>query len=124
VVFVKHKDVVLTSDYWRIVVNFDLSPYEDATIILREDLFRVKEIGKRSTQIGELRQLETILASLENKLRDLKEFLPKVDRGRGLINAGGSILKVLFGTATVMDLAELHNATDVMQRKEDTISTL
>ena len=121
VVFVKHKDVVLTSDYWRIVVNFDLSAYEDATTILREDLFRVKEIAKRSTQIGELRQLETILASMENKLRDLRDFLPKVDRRRGLINAGGSILKVLFGTATVMDLAELHDAIDVMQRKEDTI---
>ena len=121
--FVKHKDVVLTSDYWRIVVNFDLSAsaYEDATTILREDLFRVKEIAKRSTQIGELRQLETILASMENKLRDLRDFLPKVDRRRGLINAGGSILNVLFGTATVMDLAELHDVIDVMQRKEDTI---
>ena len=73
-VYVKHKDVVLTSDYWRIVVNFDLSAYEDATTILREDLFRVKEIAKRSTPIGELRQLETTLASLENKLGDLKEF--------------------------------------------------
>jgi len=101
VVFVTHKDVVLTSDYWRIVVNFDLSAYEDATIILREVLFRVKEIAKRSTQIGELRQLETTLASVENNLGDLlKEFLPKVDRRRGLINAGGSILKVLFGTAS------------------------
>jgi len=39
-----------------------------------------------------------------------------MDRRRGLINAGGSILKVLFGTATVMDLAELNNAIDVMQR--------
>jgi len=46
VVFVKHKDVVVTSDYWRIVVNFDLYAYEDATIILREDLFRFKEIAK------------------------------------------------------------------------------
>ena len=85
---------MLTSDYWRIVVNFDLPAYEDATIILREDLFRVKEIANRSTQIGELRQLETILASLENKLRDVRDFLPKVDRRRGLINAGVSILKV------------------------------
>ena len=84
-------------------------------------LFLAKQIAKRSTPIGELRQLETALASLENKLGDLKEFLPKVDRRRGLINAGGSILKVLFGTATVMDLAELHDAIDVMQRKEDTI---
>ena len=45
--------------------------YVDATIFLREDSFRVKEIAKRSTIIRELRRLETILASLENKLRDL-----------------------------------------------------
>ena len=120
-VFVKHKDVVLTSDYWRIIVNFDLSVYEDATIILREDLFRAKESTKRSTPIGELRQLETTLACLENKLGVLKEFLPKVDRRRVLINAGGSLLKILFGTATVMDLDGLHRIIDVMQRKEDTI---
>ena len=55
-------------------MNFDLSAHEDATTILREDLFRVEEISKRSTQIGELRQLETILASMENKLRDLRDF--------------------------------------------------
>ena len=116
--FVKYKDVILTSYYWRIVVNFDLCAYEDATTILREDLFRVKEIAKRSTQFGELRQLETILASMENKLKYLRNFLPKFERRKGLINASGSILKVLFGTVTVMDLAELHDAIDVMQRKK------
>ena len=72
----------MTSDYWRIVVYSDLSAYEDATTILREDLFRCKEIAKRSTQVGGLRQLETILTSMENKLRDLRDFLPKVDRRR------------------------------------------
>jgi hypothetical protein len=30
VVFVKDKDVILTSVHWRIIVNFDLPPYEDA----------------------------------------------------------------------------------------------
>ena len=120
-VFVKHKDVVLTSDYWQIIVNFDLSTYKDATTILREDLFRVKEITKHTAPIGELRQLERTLASLENKLGDLKEFLPMIDRRRGLINTGRSILKVLFGTATVMDLDGLHKTIHVMHRKKDTI---
>jgi hypothetical protein len=70
------------------------------TIILREDLFQVKEIAKCSTPNGELQQMEMTLASLGNKLGDLKEFLPKVDRRRGLFNAGGSLLKVLYGTAS------------------------
>jgi len=29
VVFVKDKDVILISDYWQIIVNFNLSVYED-----------------------------------------------------------------------------------------------
>jgi hypothetical protein len=118
---VKHKEVILTSDYWRIIVNFDLTAYEDATTILREDLSRVEEIVKLTTPIGEMRHVKTALNSLENKLGDLKQFLLKVDRRRGLINAGGSILKVLFGTATVMDLEGLHTTIDVMQKKEDAI---
>jgi hypothetical protein len=47
--------MLLTSDYWRIVVNFDLTAYEDATSTLGEDLFQMEEITKRAFPIGELR---------------------------------------------------------------------
>ena len=70
VVFVKDKDVILTSDNWWIIVNFDLSAYEDATTNLREDLARVEEIVKHTAPIGELRHLRTALNSLETKLGD------------------------------------------------------
>jgi len=43
------------------------------------------------------------LTSLKSKLAGLKGFLPKVDKRRGLIGAGGSILKALFGVAMVID---------------------
>jgi len=56
-----------------------------------------------------------MLNSLENKLGGLKEFLPKVDRRRGLINLGGKILKVLFGTATEKDVDNLHKTIDAIQ---------
>ena len=121
VVFVKEKDLFLTSDYWRIVVNFDLTAYEDATSTLREDLSQMEEITKRTFPIGELRHVESALSSLESKLAGLREFLPKADKRRGLIDAGGSILKALFGVATVVDLSDLHTTIDVMQRKEDSI---
>jgi hypothetical protein len=39
--------------------------------------------------------VETAVTSLESKLEGLKEFLPKVDKRRGLIDAAGSILKAL-----------------------------
>ena len=51
VVFVKDKNVILTSNYWRIVVNFDLTAYQDATSILREDLSRIEDTDKRTFQL-------------------------------------------------------------------------
>jgi len=51
--FVKDKDVILTTDYWRIVVNFDLSAYKDATT-LRKDLSGVLDMGRHTAPIGEL----------------------------------------------------------------------
>ena len=115
VVFVKDKEVILTSDNWRIIVNFDLSTYEDATTTLREDLTRVEEIIKHTAPIGELRHVGTALNSLQTKLEGLKEFLPRVDPRRGWFNAGGYLLKVLFGTARELDLNCLHATMDVMQ---------
>jgi hypothetical protein len=65
--------------------------------------------------------LESALTFLENKVKGLKEFLPRADKHRALIDVGGSSLKTLFGVATVVDLGDLHTSIHVMQREEDTI---
>jgi hypothetical protein len=120
VVFVKEKYLILTSDYWRIIVNFDLIVYEEASSKLRENLSQMEEVTKQTYPIGELRHVQSALASLENKLAGLKEFLPKADKHSGLIDIDGTILKV-FGVATAVDLSDLHATIDVMQKKEDSI---
>jgi tetrahydromethanopterin S-methyltransferase subunit B len=38
------------------------------------------------------------------------------------LNASGVVLKTLFGTATVMDLSELHNAVDKLSRNQDSVA--
>jgi hypothetical protein len=43
-------------------------------------------------------------------MQALHWFLPRLDHKRGLINLDGTVLKTLFGTATVLDIDELHNA--------------
>jgi hypothetical protein len=48
--------------------------------------------------------VETALTAAENKLADLKEYLPKADKRRGFLDIGGTFLKTLFGIATVTDL--------------------
>jgi len=50
---------------------------------------------------------------LEFKLGDFYQILPKLDSRRGLTNLGGTILKTLFGTATVTDIHLLHETIDV-----------
>jgi hypothetical protein len=91
---------------------------EDAITFLHEDLAGVKGIV---TPIGELLHVESALSSLEYKLANLKRFLPKAGRRRRLINAVGSVLKVLFGVTTVLDLDKLHTAGDELYSKEDAI---
>jgi hypothetical protein len=62
--------------------------------------------------------VEIQLKLLEAKLDHLKEFLPKAEIRRGLINVGGSVLKALFGIATMMDLDKLHSTVDELHRKD------
>jgi hypothetical protein len=93
VLFVKEKDLILTRDYWKIVVNFDLMHYEDVITTLREDLRELKKASKRSLHIEELRYVETALTAAEIKLADLKEYLPKADKRRGFLDIGGTLLK-------------------------------
>ena len=87
---------------------------------MHEDLTRVKETARRTKPIGELRQVNLALSSFEDKLAKLKRYLLKTNR-RGFVNAGGSILKAIFGVATVWDLNELHTTVDELHRKQDEI---
>jgi hypothetical protein len=98
-----------------------LTPYDDAVGILRTDLNEVEHATRQTTPIGEVQRVRTALDSLENKLGNLKRFLPKADRRRGLINAAGSLLQVLFGTATEAQMNSLHSTVDMLSRKQNEI---
>jgi hypothetical protein len=102
-VFLKEKDVVLTSSRWLIAINLDMTPYLDVISTIREDLLLVEKQRKEYTEISDLKQIETLLKTLETKLRDFQQALPGLKPRRGHINIGGSALKFLFGTATSAD---------------------
>jgi hypothetical protein len=97
VAFIREGNVVLTGDSWTAMINFNLSSYQEE---LQADLGILREIAERTTSVGELRHLET---ALEKKLSSLRQFLPKANRKRGVLDAGGIVLRTLFGTATAMD---------------------
>jgi hypothetical protein len=102
VAFVKNSDVYMTSDYLRIVVHFGFKEYDEVVAQLQTEVFGLQEITKLVAPAGELDHLKKALNSLENKLRSLKEFLPRANRRRGLINAGGAALKWLFGSTAMI----------------------
>jgi hypothetical protein len=66
VAIVKDKDVYVMSDYWRIVMNFDFTTYEESITILRK-CNRNGGIRQTQAHVGELQNGEMALNSLERK---------------------------------------------------------
>ena len=67
------------------------------------------------TPNSELKQIETLLNTLELRLRIFQQVLPRLNRRRGLLNFGGTILKSVFGTATIHDINSLHETLNGLQ---------
>ena len=88
-IFIKKADIVLTNDHWKVVVNFKFTPFEGAIEILRADMEVVEKVTHRTSLFDEALRVKTAASSLESTLINLKRFLPKPERRRGLLNVGG-----------------------------------
>jgi len=102
----KEKDIFLTNDAWRIAIDVDMSTYEEAVGSITADLILLEGHKTELTSYPELKQITTLLNTLEVRLHNFQQLLTKLDRRRGLINFGGTVLKNLFGTATIHLLHE------------------
>ena len=100
---------------WQVALNLNISTYEDVLSSIKSDLDIVSRHQEDSTTLSELRQVETLLDSLESKLGQFKQLFPKVQPKRSLLNLGGTVLRTLFGTATMTDLHRLHEAMGELQ---------
>ena len=118
----KETDIIVTNDAWRIAIDIDVRTYHDIISTIRQDLHLVEQNKKEFTSISEIRQIESLLQLLELKLSDFRQVLPRMDSRRGLVNFGGSILKTLFGTATIADISQLHDALNDFQIQNSDIT--
>jgi hypothetical protein len=109
--------VVLTNDVWKVANHVDLAPYEKSLKMVNNDLHEISAITRNTTQVEEIQRIVVVVRSLEFKLQNVKECLPRADRRRGLINVAGSALKYLFGTATDTDLHGLQTTIDELRSK-------
>jgi hypothetical protein len=122
VAFIHESDAVFTDDRWNAIVKFDLTQHDDAMATLEENLHTEKTMAEQTTSIGELRQVEIVVHSIAEKLASIRHFLPRNSRKRGLFNVGGSMLKSLFFTATILDLDALHMTIDEIEKKQDAVT--
>jgi hypothetical protein len=60
------------------------------------------------TPMAELKRIDSLLKTLDSRLNDFQQVLPRVDPRRGLLDVGGLVLKQIFGTATVADIHSIH----------------
>jgi hypothetical protein len=74
------------------------------------------------TPSSELRLVETLLDNLESKLCQFKQLFPKKEPKRSFMNFEVSVLRALFGTATMADLHRLHEAMGELQDKNSEVA--
>jgi len=120
--FLKKEDVILSNDAWRVATEINVDPYEDAVLVIRNDLRTIYESSKEFTSINEVRQIEVLLDKLETRIQDFRRLLPKPDSRRGLMNIGGTALKALFGVATASDVLHLHQAVEELATRDTEIT--
>ena len=121
VIFLKERDLILSNDIWRIAINVEMEPYDEALFVIKGDLLTVKQRKQGFTFNSELKLIDALLTTLEIKLHTFRQILLKLDPRRGLINFGGSVLKALFGTAVVSDVTSLHDSFDELESRQQDI---
>jgi len=108
VVYLYQRDLIVTGNFWNIVVNLDLKWYRTqldlVDLILKhvetfQEKPQVAHTGRYITR-QEISYLYAVWAQLNSEFRDVEKLLPVSRQKRGLFNFGGEVLNFLFGTAT------------------------
>jgi hypothetical protein len=64
-VFIKQRDIILTSDVWTEIVNLDFSSYEQSITKLRDDLLYIQKFKFPLAPVHELNHIGYVLQKLE-----------------------------------------------------------
>ena len=67
-IFLKENDVILTNDMWHDALDLNTNTYEEIISTVKEDLLQVENQKKEFTPIYELKQIDSLLNTLEQKL--------------------------------------------------------
>jgi hypothetical protein len=130
-VFLRERELLVTGNFWNVVINFDVQWYQ-GTLQVIEQVFKQLEWnrntrGQQSNFINweEVGQAHEAVNKVNRELFTLVKLLPTPKdadashrRRRGLINVGGEVLKFLFGVATTQQMQELHTTVEQIKKRD------
>ncbi|XP_039282910.1 uncharacterized protein LOC120351040 [Nilaparvata lugens] len=122
IAFEKLQDTIISENEWRIVLDFDMSEMQSEITIMGnmyDNLLVFKNMSKKVCVENVEFEYDRVYGSLksyETDVNDLFKLLPESDRTkRGLVNAGGYMLKWLFGTPTTDDLDHVNSKVEELK---------
>ena len=89
-----------------------MNAYEEAVATVKTDIISLEGHRRKWVSNSEMQQISTLLNTLEVRLYNFQQILPRLNRRRGLMYIGGFILKSLLGTATLEDIHLLHETLE------------
>lgn len=125
-IFIKEKDIILTTETWTIAVTVGTEDYDN---ILKqvEALFEYLETQSNTTELHsliptyEISRLRAKLQTTRQQVSNLKLLLPSQRPKRGLVDGIGSALKFLFGTLDDDDYQTLNSKLEQLDHTSDTL---
>ena len=115
VIKLKQKDIVVTNDAGPIAVDTDVTVFEETLSTINADLLLIESQKQEFTPISEIEQIYRLLNTLELRLHNFQQVLPRLNSRRNLIKFGGTILKSLYVKATISDINSLHETLSNLQ---------
>lgn len=129
------QDVLLTDSYWRVSLQYNLSQLVEETGNLSSLMVEVKShfdgffqklLREPSSSLSPLLVLERgfkyeyatlqqMVSQYVDQVGDLVSLLPRRRPRRGLIDAGGHVLKYLFGTMDSADFEDVNSKLDSLK---------
>lgn len=129
-VFLRERELLVTGNYWNLVINFDVQWYQ-GTLQVIEQVFKQLEWtrnhrGQQTNLVDweAVDQAHEAVNKVNQELSTLAKLLPipkdadSHHRRRGLINVGGDVLKFLFGVATTQQMQELHTIVEHIRTRD------
>ncbi|XP_039298948.1 uncharacterized protein LOC120354909 [Nilaparvata lugens] len=118
--FVRQGSVLLTGDRWRIIVSINATEICQGIGELRAQVEAAQATWmKASVRVPELEVYKEFLnrlinsgLQLEEAGQALKDLLPSGRPRRGLMNLGGKVMRMLFGTAEQEDVEHLERTIE------------